>query len=168
MQENTEVTENVEEQVNVTETTEDVQDQVETPENAQVENLDEMSTEELTTKRMGNFKVGLSYSDAVYYRNLLDKSEYTGPNQAYLLAVSKAELSQVCNGLKNQDKNSRYEVQLTSATIESLGFYMNKHTGKGSDSASKLFSASMLLRPVMGEINKIDDILNSRKESDKA
>ena len=148
-----------------TETTEatEATEATETAETPEVP-LTELSTDDLTKKRMGAFKVGMSYGDAVYYRNLLDKSEYTGPNQAYLLALAKTEMSQLCTGLKTQDKHKRYEVQLTSATIESLGFFINKHSGKGADSASKLFTASMLLRSVMGEINAIDEILSSRNE----
>lgn len=124
--------------------------------------LNSLSVDELKTKRMGSFKVGISHGDAVYYRNILDKSEYVGPQQAYLLVVAKSEMSQICNILKEKDKNSRWEVGITSATIESLGFFMNKYVGKGSDSATKLFTASMLLRPVMAEINKIDEILKDR------
>ena len=117
---------------------------------------EEQILKDLETERMGSFKVGLGYGDAVYFRNLLDKSEYKGPQQAYLLVIAKAELSQVCEGLKNNDKGKRFDVDLSSACIESLGFFMNNFSGKGSDSATKLFTASMLLRPAMGLINQID------------
>jgi len=120
---------------------------------------DEQKHEDLKVERMGKFTIGLGYSDAVFFRNLLDKSQFKGPQQAYLLIVAKAELSQVVAGLKDQDKNTRYEVELTSACIESLGFFMNAFEGKGSDSATKLFTASMLLRPSMGKINELDNKL---------
>lgn len=123
-----------------------------------------MSEDDLKKMRMGSFKVGLSYGDAVYYRNILDKSEYTGPQQAYILAIAKSEMSQVCSILKDKNKESRFEVSLTSATIESLGFFINRFSGKGADSAARLFSASMLLRPVMAEINRIDEELSSRSQ----
>lgn len=125
-----------------------------------------MSDEDLKKMRMGSFKVGLSYGDVTYYRNILDKSEYTGPQQAYLLAIAKAEISNVCSILSTKDKNSRFEVTLTSATIEALGFFINRFSGKGADSATKLFSASMLLRPVMGEINQIDEELSTRSKAE--
>lgn len=128
--------------------------------------LETMSLEDLRKKRMGTFKVGISHGDAVYYRNLLNKSDFTGPQQAYLLVVAKTELSQICEALKEKDKNTRYDVELTSAAIESIGFFMNRYVGKGSDSAMKLFTASMLLRPVMGEINKIDEIISSKSKTD--
>lgn len=161
----TETKETIEAVEETTETVETTEPTNQTAENT-VEVLEDLSLEELTQKRMGTFKVGLSYKDAVYYRNLLDKSEFTGPQQAYLLIIAKAELSQVCEALKSTDQMARHEVQLTSATIESLGYFMNKMTGKGADSATKLFSASMLLRPVMGEINKIDEILSAKKSEE--
>ena len=120
---------------------------------------EEQIYEDLKVKRMGTFKVGMSLGDATYFRNLLDKASYKGPQQAYLLIIAKAELSQVVAGLKDHDKNQRFEVELTSACIESLGFFMNQFEGKGSDSATKLFTASMLLRPAMGQINKLDEEL---------
>jgi hypothetical protein len=126
---------------------------------------EEQIYEDLKVKRMGKFVVGMGHGDATYFRNLLDKSEYKGPQQAYLLIVAKAELSQVCEGLKGNDKTQRYEVELTSACIESVGFFMNNFTGKGSDSATKLFTASMLLRPAMGEINRLDEELADAKKN---
>jgi hypothetical protein len=157
-----------EEKLEVLEDTEQVQTDVDVQENLSVEDqIEEMSIEDLKKKRMGTFKVGMSYGDAVYYRNLLDKSEYTGPQQAYLLVVAKTEMSQICAALKDSDKASRHEVDLTSATIESIGFYMNRFTGKGADSAMKLFTSSMLLRPVMAEINKIDEIISEKSKSEQ-
>jgi len=119
--------------------------------------------EDLKVERIGKFKVGMAYEDARYYRNLIDKSAYVGPQQAYLLIVAKAELSQLCDGLKDQEKGQRYEVELSSACIESIGFFMNKYEGKGEESAMRLFSASMLLRPAMGLINDLDAQLEITK-----
>ena len=124
---------------------------------------DQQVYEDLKVERMGKFKVGMSYEDARYYRNLLDKATFKGPQQAYLLIVAKGEMSAVCDGLKEHDKGQRYEVDLTSACIESVGFFMNSFESKGGDSAMKLFSASMLLRPAMGLINELDAKLEEAK-----
>jgi len=120
--------------------------------------------EDLKIKRMGKFTVGIAYGDAVFFRNLMEKSTFKGPQQAYLLLVAKSELVSIVQGLKTQDRETRYEVELTSACIESVGFFMNNFEGKGSDSATKLFTASMLLRPAMGEINKLDEQLEEAKK----
>lgn len=120
---------------------------------------EEKKFEELQKRRMGNFKVSLAKEDAIYLRNLLDKSEYRGPQQAYLLLISKSEMSSLANQLENMEKGKRHEVEMTSACIESLNFFMNNKIGKGTDSANKLFAASMLLRPAIAEINKIDQEL---------
>lgn len=124
---------------------------------------EQQAYEDLKVERMGKFTVAMSYEDARYYRNLLDKAAYKGPQQAYLLIVAKSEISAVCDGLKEQDKGQRYEVQLTSACIESVGFFMNNHEGKGSESATRLFTSSMLLRPAMGLINELDAKLEEAK-----
>ncbi len=125
---------------------------------------EEKALEDLKAERMGKFTVGMGYEDARYFRNLLDKASFKGPQQAYLLVVAKAEMSQVCQGLKEQDSGQRYEVELSSACIESLGFFMNNYEGKGEVSAMKLFSASMLLRPAMGLINNLDSKLEIAKQ----
>jgi hypothetical protein len=130
-------------------------------ESTNVETTEEDILKDLQAKRIGTFKVDLSYSDAAYLRNMLDKTTYKGPQQAYLLIISKLELSQVCEMLKNEAKDARHPVELTSATIESVSFFMNQKEGVGVDSAQKLFAASMVLRPAIGEINKLDQELTN-------
>lgn len=111
---------------------------------------------ELSKQRMGKFDVALSAADAKYMRNLLDRSEWKGPQQAYLLIISKLEMSQLCEELKDKDQAVSHPTPVSSATIESLSFFMNNYTGKGDNAAHKLFASSMLLRPAIGEINKLD------------
>ena len=154
--ETTEITDNI--------TTDETTDAADIKETEPV-SPEQQAFNDLQVERMGTFKVGMGYVDAVYYRNMLDKATYKGPQQAYLLLVAKAEMSNVCSGLKDNDKTKRYEVDLTSACIESLGFFMNNFEGKGSDSAGKLFSASMLLRPSMGLINQLDEKLAEAKKT---
>jgi len=111
----------------------------------------------LQLERMGNIKVMLSYEDASYLKNLLDKVEFKGPQQAYLLIISKLEMTQICETLKSLPKNSRHNVEISAAAIESMSFFINSKTGKGIDSAQRLFSASMQLRPAISYINRIQD-----------
>jgi hypothetical protein len=148
----------VEDQVMIEATEETTIPEVESNE---VEMTEEDMLKNLQAKRMGTFKVDLSYSDATYLRNMLDKTAYKGPQQAYLLIISKLELSQVCEMLKNEPKDTRHPVELTSATIESVSFFMNQKEGVGVDSAQKLFAASMVLRPAISEINKLDQELTN-------
>lgn len=126
---------------------------------------EEQKLQDLHTARMGQFKVTMAYADAVYFRNMLDKSEYKGPQQAYLLVISKAEMSNISNTLKDQDQSKRYDVDVSSACIESLNFFMNNKVGKGEHSAQRLFSASMILRQSISEINNIDTELKNLKEA---
>jgi hypothetical protein len=129
----------------------------------------EVSTEdklkELQSKRMGMFKVNLSYLDAKYLRNMLDKTVYKGPQQAYLLIISKLEMAQVCEMLKNEAKETKSQVDLSSATIESISFFMNQKEGTGADSAQRLFAASMVLRPAIEQINKLDQEISDLSKS---
>ena len=48
-------------------------------ESTTVEMTDEEKLGSLQAKRMGTFKVDLSYSDATYLRNMLDKTTFKGP-----------------------------------------------------------------------------------------
>lgn len=115
----------------------------------------------LRLERTGTFKINMTYSDATYLRNRLDKSEWVGPQQAYLLIISKLELSSVCEELSQLDKKSSHQVELTAATIESVSYFLNKATGVGEDSAQKLFAASMLLRPALAEMGRLDEEMKS-------
>jgi len=121
---------------------------------------------EISKLRMGKFEVALSTSDAKYMRNILDRAEWKGPQQAYLLIISKLEMSQICEELKEKDQATSHQVPLSSATIESLSFFMNNYTGKGDQSAHKLFASSMLLRPAIGEINKLDREIEELRSKD--
>lgn len=120
---------------------------------------------ELQAKRMGTFKVELTHSDATYFRNTLDKSVYKGPQQAYLLIISKLEISQICEALKGASRESRHSVDITAATIESISYFLNNREGTGADSAQKLFAASMVLRPAIGEINRMDSEIEDLRKS---
>jgi hypothetical protein len=124
------------------------------------ETLEEKMTR-LRLERTGTFKINMTYSDATYLRNRLDKSEWVGPQQAYLLIISKLELSSICEELAQLDKKSSHQVELTAATIESTSYFLNKATGVGEDSAQKLFAASMLLRPALSEMGRLDEELKS-------
>ena len=61
---------------------------------------EEKEFDELQRLRMGKFKVQLSIEDATYLKNLLNKVEYKGPQQAYLLLISSVELTAICEELK--------------------------------------------------------------------
>lgn len=162
MEENTEVTN---EEINEAVVHEETQDE---PAQEERELTPEEKLAELEAARMGTFKVTLSLDDAKYLKNMLDKVEYKGPQQAYLLIISKLEMTNVCNVISDKSSNSkgasRHTVDISSATIESLTFFMNQKTGKGIDSAQKLFSASMQLRPAISEINNLEETLQNLRE----
>lgn len=166
-----ETVENFEATEETTNTTESNKEDLTTLESEEAQDtgqtVDENPAEKLArlqTERMGNFKVTISHNDATYVRNLLEKSEYRGPQQAYLLIISKLEMMQVCEALKDLSKDSRHQVELSAAAIESISFFMNNHSGKGLDSAQKLFAASMQFRPAISAINSIEDQIESLKK----
>lgn len=129
-------------------------------EQAMSENVDESAPtdplQDLEKQRIGSFPVDLSAEDAVYFRNLLNKTEWKGPQQAYLLLMAKAELDNIVIMLKQKDPKKRHTTEVPSAVIESLNFFLGNTSGKGEDSANRLFYASMLLRPSMLKISQID------------
>jgi hypothetical protein len=117
-------------------------------------------------RRMGSFELNISPSDLKYIKNLLNnKVEWKGPNEAYLILMSLVSLS---SELKESDDRSteRRIISLPSTTLESINFFLSKVTGKGEESAHKLFAVSMLLRPAMEEIKKLDEVIE-RLQSEK-
>jgi hypothetical protein len=55
-------------------------------------------------------------------------------------------------------------VKLPSSTFESLNYFLNKISGTGLDSAQRLFSATMILRPTIEAIKKLDAEIDTLKE----
>lgn len=111
----------------------------------------------LVNRRMGEFNVKISHADLKYVKNAIhQKIEWKGPNEAYLVIMTVLTLD---NALQVMDPKQMEPIQiaLPASTIESLNFFLTKITGKGIDSAQKLFSISMMFRPAMEAIRKIDE-----------
>jgi hypothetical protein len=117
--------------------------------------------------RMGHFTITISPADLKYIKNLLNnKIEWKGPNEAYLILMALLSIS---SELKERDSSSteRVQVQLPSTTLESINFFLNRVTGKGEETAHRLFAVSMLLRPAMEEIKKLDEIIEKLQSEEK-
>lgn len=141
----------------------DVQAEVITEDTTNVENVEVSNLDSLIQRRMGNFNVAISPADLKYVKNLLNnKIEWTGPNEAYLILMSLISIS---NELKELDDRSteRVNISLPSTTLESINFFLNKVSGKGEESAHRLFAVSMLLRPAMEQIKAIDSEIEKLK-----
>jgi hypothetical protein len=60
------------------------------------------------------------------------------------------------------------QIHLPSSTIETINFFLNRITGKGLDSAQKLFSISMMLRQPIEALKKLDNEIETlRAEVEK-
>jgi hypothetical protein len=117
--------------------------------------------------RMGHFTITISPADLRYVKNLLNnKIEWKGPNEAYLILMALLSIS---SELKERDSSSteRVQVQLPSTTLESINFFLNRVTGKGEETAHRLFAVSMLLRPAIEEIKKLDEIIEKLQSEEK-
>lgn len=117
--------------------------------------------------RMGHFQVNISPADLKYIKNLLNnKIEWKGANEAYLMLMALLSIS---SELKEVDSssNDRVKVMLPSTTLESINFFLNRVTGKGEESAHRLFAVSMLLRPAMEEIKKLDELIEKLQSEEK-
>jgi len=117
--------------------------------------------------RMGHFAINISPADLKYIKNLLNnKIEWKGPNEAYLMLMALLSIS---SEIKERDSssNERVLVQLPSTTLESINFFLNRVTGKGEESAHRLFAVSMLLRPAMEEIKKLDELIEKLQSEEK-
>jgi hypothetical protein len=150
-----EETQNVEEQ-------EMVMEQVPTQENEITEEPQvEMSElDKAIQARMGNFEVNISPADLKYVKNLLNnKIEWKGPNEAYLMLMALLNLSNELKESGDAGSADRRTVSLPSTTLESINFFLSRVTGKGEESAHRLFAVSMLLRPAMEEIKRLDETI---------
>jgi hypothetical protein len=117
--------------------------------------------------RMGQFAITISPADLRYIKNLLNnKIEWKGPNEAYLMLMA---LLSINGELKERDSssNERISIHLPSTTLESINFFLNRVTGKGEETAHRLFAVSMLLRPAMEEIKKLDEIIEKLQSEEK-
>jgi hypothetical protein len=136
----------------------------------QVEQSPEVELSELdkaVQARMGHFTINISPADLKYIKNLLNnKIEWKGPNEAYLMLMAVLSISAE---LKDRDTSSveRTQIQLPSTTLESINFFLNRVTGKGEESAHKLFAISMLLRPAMEEIKNLDETIEKLQSEEK-
>lgn len=132
------------------------------------ESVTELSElESLIQQRMGSFEINISPSDLKYIKNLLNnKVEWKGPNEAYLILMSLLSLS---SELKEVDDRStdRLTIALQSSTLESINFFLGKVTGKGEESAHRLFAVSMLLRPAMEQIRILDEAIEKLQSEKK-
>jgi hypothetical protein len=99
------------------------------------------------------------------YDLLNNKIEWKGPNEAYLMIMALISIS---NELKEYDTSStaRMTINLPSTTLESINFFLSRITGKGEESAHRLFAVSMLLRPAMEEIKRLDTLIETLKSED--
>jgi hypothetical protein len=117
--------------------------------------------------RMGHFPVQISPADLKYIKNLLNnKIEWKGANEAYLMLMSLLSISGELND-RDTSSTERVSINLPSTTLESINFFLNRVTGKGEESAHRLFAVSMLLRPAMEEIKKLDSIIETLQSEKK-
>ena len=111
--------------------------------------------EELKSERAGSFDVNVTYSELKYVRNTLNKVEWTGQNEAYLLLITLAALNDALSTL-DQSSIAKSKVSLPAASIESINFFLSRVSGKGPDHAQKLFSSAMVFRPALEKMKELD------------
>jgi hypothetical protein len=125
---------------------------------------------ELINIRMGNFDISSTYQTLKYIKNVISqKVSWKGSNEAYLVIISTLNLDSVLADL-DPKSSTPTKVSLSSATVESVNYFLNKMDGTGLDSAQKLFGAVMTLRPVLEELKRLDEkikVLQSEVESEK-
>ena len=157
------------------EATEEVVDETETPEVeapavAETPKLDpdspEGKLEALEVSRMGTFKIEAAYNEVKYFKNMLNRVEWTGSNEAYLVALASATLDSTL-AMLDPKKTERVQVDMPSAVIEALNYFLGKVTGKGKEGANRLFSATMLLRQAVLAITQLQEEINVLKEEIK-
>ena len=119
---------------------------------------------DLLTSRTGTFDLKITHADLKYLKNTMQsKVEWKGPNEAYLTIMTILTLSNALDEM-NPKATEAVTVKLPSSTFESLNYFLNKISGTGLDSAQRLFSATMILRPTIEAIKKLDAEIDTLKE----
>lgn len=115
----------------------------------------------LAQRRTGTFPVKINHDSLKFLRNKLhQKVEWKGPNEAYLMIMSLLTIDNALEGF-DQKSSEPVQVQLPASTIESVNYFLNRVTGTGLDSAQKLFSISMMFRPAIEAMKKIDEEISA-------
>jgi len=125
--------------------------------------------QQLISERTGQFEINMDYADLKWVRNSLEKAEFKGSNEAYLVVTSILSIDQI---LKSMDPKSTesHTITLDATVIETINFFLNRHSGKGLESARRLFIAAMKFRTTMEKISNLDksiEKLNAEIKSDK-
>jgi hypothetical protein len=124
--------------------------------------------DELYAKRMGNIEVTLSPADLKYLKNtLVQKVEWKGSNEAYLYLMATISLTQALEG-RDAKSEERFSASLPTSSVESINFFLNRVTGKGEESAHRMFAVAMLLRPAIEKINSLDMEIKKLEEASKS
>jgi hypothetical protein len=126
--------------------------------------------EELAQRRTGTFPVKINHENLKFLRNKLhQKTEWKGPNEAYLMIMAILTIDNVLESMDPKSPES-VQVQIPAATIESVNYFLNRAAGTGLDSAQRTFSISMMFRPAMEAMKKIDEeisVLEKEVSSEK-
>jgi hypothetical protein len=124
----------------------------------------------LINRRSGEFDVKIGYMDLKYVKNALNtKIEWKGANEAYLILISLLTIDNILSTLDPKSTESTL-VKIPAATIESINFFLTKITGKGIESAQRLFSIAMMFRQPVETLKKIDteiEVLKTELETAK-
>ena len=121
--------------------------------------------EELINKRTGDFEIQISYKDLKYIKNtLVQKIEWTGSNEAYLLILTLLSIDSCLEEMDPKNEMVRVKTSLSSTSLETINYFLYKVTGKGVDSAQKLFAAAMQIRPALEAMKKLDEAILSLRE----
>ena len=121
--------------------------------------------EELIKKRTGEFEIQISHKDLKYIKNTLaQKIEWTGSNEAYLLILTLLSIDSCLEEMDPKNELARVKTSLPSSSLETINYFFSKVTGKGIDSAQKLFAAAMQIRPALEAMKKLDDAIQAVRE----
>lgn len=126
---------------------------------------------ELVNRRMGQFDVRINYTDLKYIKNSINsKVEWKGPNEAYLIVMALLTIDAALESM-DPKKAEAVQIKLPASTIESINYFLTKISGKGIESAQKIFSISMILRQPVETLKKLDqeiELLQSEIKTEKS
>ena len=107
-------------------------------------------------RKSGSVTLDMSFKAFKQLRNnFKNKTEWEGPNEAYLLCILCLDIEQAMSKM-DQKIEEVQKVALTNSSIETMGLFINKLKGSNVQSAQNNLSMIMVLNQAIAQIQSID------------
>lgn len=121
----------------------------------------------LQERRTGYFPVEqFTQKDLKFVKNKMNTAVWKGANEAFVLSTTQYGLQAA---MQMYPENVEFDfakepIQLQAGVIEAAVYFLNKHEGKGIDSAAKFIGPFFKLQNAMAQFTALDPLIGQLKE----